>query len=53
VQPNGIAIEASTGNVYVADTLINRIQEFGSTGVFIRAVGSATEATSTSPSSIG
>jgi len=43
VQPNGIAIEASTGNVYVADTLNNRIQEFGPTGVFIRAFGSATE----------
>ena len=42
VQPNGIAIEASAGNVYVADTLNNRIQEFGPTGVFIRAFGSST-----------
>jgi DNA-binding beta-propeller fold protein YncE len=43
VQPNGIAIEASAGNVYVADTSNNRIQEFGPTGVFIRAFGSAGE----------
>jgi hypothetical protein len=43
VQPNGIAIEASAGNVYVADTTNNRIQEFGPTGVFIRAFGSASE----------
>ena len=43
VQPNGIAIEASAGNVYVADTLNNRIQEFGPTGVFIRAFGSPSE----------
>ena len=43
MQPNGIAIEASAGNVFVADTLNNRIQEFGPTGVFIRAFGSSSE----------
>jgi tripartite motif-containing protein 71 len=43
VQPNGIAIEGSAGNVFVADTLNNRVQEFGPTGVFIRAFGSAAE----------
>ena len=43
VQPNGIAIEASAGNVYVADTTNNRVQEFGPTGAFIRVIGSASE----------
>ncbi len=38
--PKGLAIDGS-GNVWVADSLNNRIQEFGPTGVFIRAWGSA------------
>jgi sugar lactone lactonase YvrE len=42
VQPNGIAIDAA-GNVYVADTQNGRVQEFSSTGTFIRVIGSAAE----------
>ena len=34
VQPNGVAVDAA-GNVYVADTLNGRVQEFSSTGTFI------------------
>ncbi len=38
-QPVGIAVEGSAGNVYVADTGNNRIQEFGPRGGFVRAWG--------------
>jgi sugar lactone lactonase YvrE len=43
IQPNGIAIEASQGNVYVADTQNDRIENFTATGTFIRAWGGPTE----------
>jgi tripartite motif-containing protein 71 len=39
-KPKGIAIDTS-GNVWVADSGNNRIQGFGSTGVFIQAWGSS------------
>jgi hypothetical protein len=39
VQPFGIAIEGSAGNVYVADTQNDRIEEFTANGGFIRAFG--------------
>jgi sugar lactone lactonase YvrE len=42
VQPNGVAIDAA-GNVYVADTLNGRVQEFTATGTFIRVFGSPAE----------
>src|SRR3954453_2718917 len=42
VQPNGVTVDAA-GNVYVADTLNGRVQEFGPTGTFIRVFGSAAE----------
>jgi glucose/arabinose dehydrogenase/DNA-binding beta-propeller fold protein YncE len=37
--PTAIAIDSSTGNVYVADTVNNRIQAFSSNGTFITAWG--------------
>ena len=43
IQPNGIAIEASQGNVYVADTQNDRIEKFTATGTFIRACGGPPE----------
>jgi DNA-binding beta-propeller fold protein YncE len=36
--PNGVAVDGS-GNVWVADYGFNRIQEFSSTGAFVKAVG--------------
>jgi DNA-binding beta-propeller fold protein YncE len=43
VQPFGIAIEGSAGNVYVADTQNDRVQVFTASGGFIRAFGGPTE----------
>lgn len=37
--PNGVAIDVSTHNVYVADTGNARVDEFSSSGSFIRAWG--------------
>ena len=37
--PTGIAIDPSSGNVYVADTANNRIQVFSSNGTFISKWG--------------
>jgi sugar lactone lactonase YvrE len=39
-QPWGIAVNPSTGNVYVADSLNNRIQVFDSSGAFVTKFGS-------------
>src|SRR5688572_20615113 len=38
-EPEGIAIDPSSGNVYVADTANNRIQVFSSNGTFISKWG--------------
>ena len=38
--PNGIAINATTGDIYVTDTLNNRIQKFNSNGTFSAKWGS-------------
>ncbi len=38
-EPQGVAVNEETGNVYVADKGNNRIDEFSSTGTFIRAWG--------------
>jgi tripartite motif-containing protein 71 len=37
--PEGIAIDSSSGNVYVADTANNRIKKFSSNGTFIAEWG--------------
>jgi hypothetical protein len=37
--PEGIAVDSSSGNVYVADTANNRIQVFSSNGTFISKWG--------------
>jgi hypothetical protein len=37
--PRGVAVDQQSGNVYVADKLNNRIDEFSATGTFIRAFG--------------
>ena len=37
--PAGIAVDSSSGNVYVADTANNRIQAFSSNGTFISTWG--------------
>ncbi len=37
--PEGIAVDSSSGNVYVADTANNRIQVFSSNGTFITEWG--------------
>ena len=37
--PEGIAVDPSSGNVYVADTGNNRIQTFSSNGTFISVLG--------------
>jgi len=46
--PNGIAVDG-TGNIYVADTSNNRIQEFNSSGTFVRGWGAGTTWTGTAP----
>jgi YD repeat-containing protein len=38
--PWGIAINQSTGNLYVADYLADRVEEFSSTGAFVTSFGS-------------
>jgi hypothetical protein len=38
-RPSGIAVDQSNGHVYVSDAGFNRVQEFTSTGVFVRAFG--------------
>jgi tripartite motif-containing protein 71 len=38
-QPEGVAVNNATGNVYVTDTFNNRMQEFSQTGSFIRTWG--------------
>ncbi len=38
-RPGGVAVDPATGNVFVADTENNRIQEFGAEGAFVRAWG--------------
>jgi hypothetical protein len=38
-EPNGVAVNSATGDVYVADQGNNRIDEFDSNGTFIRAWG--------------
>lgn len=40
LQPRGIAIEASTNAVFVADTHAQRIQKFDSNGAYISSLGS-------------
>ena len=37
--PNGVAVDQSSGDVYVADSANNRIEEFGPSGAFIVAFG--------------
>ncbi len=37
--PQGMAIDQSSGDVYVADTANNRIEEFEANGTFLRAFG--------------
>lgn len=37
--PRGVAVNHSTGDVYVAEQINNRVQQFSSTGEFIRAWG--------------
>jgi tripartite motif-containing protein 71 len=37
--PEGIAVDSSSGNVYVADTVNNNIKKFSSNGTFITAWG--------------
>ncbi len=39
--PYGIAIEPSTGNIYIADTSNHRIQAFKRDGTFVRVIGSS------------
>jgi RHS repeat-associated protein len=39
--PTGIAINKSTGNIYVADSANNRVEEFSSAATFVRAFGTA------------
>jgi hypothetical protein len=36
---SGLAVDESTGDVYVADTANHRVSEFGSDGTFLRAFG--------------
>src|SRR5215212_4457274 len=39
LRPEGIAVDSSSGNVYVADTANNRIQVFSSNGSFVSKWG--------------
>ena len=39
MKPEGIAIDPSSSNIYVADTATNRIQVFSSNGTFISKWG--------------
>lgn len=39
-QPQGIAVDPSNGNVFVADTIDNRVEVFSPAGVFLRQLGS-------------
>ena len=41
-EPEGIAIDQSTGNVYVTDVTNRRVQEFSAAGAFIRTFGKDT-----------
>ena len=38
--PSGIAVNNNTGNVWVTDALLNRVQEFSSNGTFLMQFGS-------------
>jgi DNA-binding beta-propeller fold protein YncE len=38
-QPEGVAVNNATGNIYVTDTFNNRMQEYTQTGAFIRTWG--------------
>jgi DNA-binding beta-propeller fold protein YncE len=38
--PSGIAVNNNTGNVWVTDALLNRVQEFNSNGTFLMQFGS-------------
>ena len=49
--PNGIAVYAQTGDVYVADGEFNRIQQFDEAGQFIRAWGFDVESPAATPPS--
>jgi Tol biopolymer transport system component len=42
---SGLAVNRETGDVYVADTANNRIDEFSAAGTFVRAFGWAVDAT--------
>lgn len=37
--PSGVAVNQANGHVYVSDVSFNRVQEFTSTGVFVRSFG--------------
>jgi hypothetical protein len=39
IEPTGIAIDAASGDVVLADTVNNRVEEFSSEGVFVRTWG--------------
>jgi DNA-binding beta-propeller fold protein YncE len=39
--PNGIAVNQSTGNVYVLDSGNDRVQEFTATGTYVRTFGTS------------
>ena len=39
--PNGVAVDQSSGDVYVADSGNDRVEEFGPSGAFIAAFGTA------------
>jgi RHS repeat-associated protein len=40
--PEGVAVDPTSGNVYVADYALNRVEKFTASGVFVSWVGSAT-----------
>jgi len=41
IRPEGISVDRSTGNIFVADNGNNRIQEFANSGRFLLKFGSA------------